>query len=282
MVAVGPAWALRARAVGGLAVAEHAAADGGRRVAAAGGVAPGLAPGRLHVGDGRAGVARTLPVACTRPAPSFGGEPARRAGPIAETCSGIGSSRLIAPISGFRNRIFRRCPRRPTRASRRRGGRARRGRTRPCPRASPARAPCVRRAVKPVEMPKSMRPGASAFSVASALAATGAMRFDGISTPVASRIVDVCTAAARHRDEELGVEELRVVEPGARVAQLLGALDDLPGVRGGRQEDAVVHGHAGIFGGRRARASDPPARCRPCPARAAACPRSWCSSRTSA
>ena len=54
----------------------------------------------------------------------------------------------------------------------------------------------VRRAVKPVEIPKSMRPGASAFSDASALAATGAMRFEGISTPVARRILEVCTAAA--------------------------------------------------------------------------------------
>ena len=54
----------------------------------------------------------------------------------------------------------------------------------------------VRRAVKPVEMPKSMRPGASALSEASALAATGAMRLEGISTPVARRIRVVCTAAA--------------------------------------------------------------------------------------
>ena len=58
------------------------------------------------------------------------------------------------------------------------------------------RSPMVRRAVKPVEMPKSMRPGASAFSDASALAATGAMRLEGISTPVPRRIRDVCTAAA--------------------------------------------------------------------------------------
>ena len=56
--------------------------------------------------------------------------------------------------------------------------------------------PMARRAVNPVEMPKSMRPGASAFSEASALAATGAMRLEGISTPVARRIFDVCTAAA--------------------------------------------------------------------------------------
>jgi hypothetical protein len=56
--------------------------------------------------------------------------------------------------------------------------------------------PIVRRAVNPVEMPKSIRPGASAFSDASALAATGAIRLDGISTPVARRIREVCTAAA--------------------------------------------------------------------------------------
>ncbi len=58
------------------------------------------------------------------------------------------------------------------------------------------RSPIVRRAVKPVEMPKSIRPGASAFRLASPLAATGAMRFDGISTPVPRRIFDVCMAAA--------------------------------------------------------------------------------------
>ena len=57
-------------------------------------------------------------------------------------------------------------------------------------------SPIVRRAVKPVEMPKSMRPGASAFSEARALAATGAMRLEGMSTPVARRIFEVCTAAA--------------------------------------------------------------------------------------
>jgi hypothetical protein len=41
-----------------------------------------------------------------------------------------------------------------------------------------------------------MRPGASLLSVASALAATGAMRFDGTSTPVPSRMRRVLTAAA--------------------------------------------------------------------------------------
>jgi hypothetical protein len=48
--------------------------------------------------------------------------------------------------------------------------------------------PIARRAVKPVPTPKSMRPGASWFRLASALAVTGAMRLDGTSTPVPSRI----------------------------------------------------------------------------------------------
>ena len=57
-------------------------------------------------------------------------------------------------------------------------------------------SPIVRRAVKPVEMPKSIRPGASALRVARPVAATGAMRLDGISTPVPRRIFVVCIAAA--------------------------------------------------------------------------------------
>jgi hypothetical protein len=40
----------------------------------------------------------------------------------------------------------------------------------------------VRRAVNPVEMPKSMRPGASWFNEASVLAAAGANRFRGEAT----------------------------------------------------------------------------------------------------
>ena len=56
--------------------------------------------------------------------------------------------------------------------------------------------PMARRAVKPVPTPKSMRPGASWLSVASALAVTGAMRLDGTSTPVPSRMRLVWTAAA--------------------------------------------------------------------------------------
>ena len=56
--------------------------------------------------------------------------------------------------------------------------------------------PMARRAVKPVPTPKSMRPGARLLSVASALAATGAMRLDGTSTPVPRRMRCVLTAAA--------------------------------------------------------------------------------------
>ena len=56
--------------------------------------------------------------------------------------------------------------------------------------------PMVRRPVKPVPTPKSIRPGASRFSEAKALAVTGAMRLVGISTPVPRRMREVCTAAA--------------------------------------------------------------------------------------
>ena len=51
----------------------------------------------------------------------------------------------------------------------------------------------VRRAVKPVEIPKSIRPGERITT--SALAATGAMRFDRISTG-SQADPDVVTAAA--------------------------------------------------------------------------------------
>ena len=59
-----------------------------------------------------------------------------------------------------------------------------------------AGSPTVRLAVNPVDMPHTMRPGASALSEASAEAATGAIRFDGMSTPVPSFMRDVCIAAA--------------------------------------------------------------------------------------
>jgi hypothetical protein len=56
--------------------------------------------------------------------------------------------------------------------------------------------PIARRAVKPVPIPKSIRPGASLLSEAKALAAAGAMRFDGTRTPVPRRIHVVFIAAA--------------------------------------------------------------------------------------
>ena len=57
-------------------------------------------------------------------------------------------------------------------------------------------SPMARRPVYPVEMPKSIRPGANAFIEASALAATGAIRLVGISTPVPSLILVVTIADA--------------------------------------------------------------------------------------
>ena len=136
-----------------------------------------------------------LAVAWIHPAPSLA--VSRRArGPNAETWTGIGSLMLMAPTSGLRNRIFRRLPSnvhsRVWPASK-----PRTTRTYSSMSASfTGRSPIVRRAVNPVEMPKSIRPGASAFRVARPLAATGAMRLDGISTPVPRRIFAVCMAAA--------------------------------------------------------------------------------------
>ena len=136
-----------------------------------------------------------LAVAWIQPAPSRAVS-ARARGPVAATWSGMSSRMLTAPISGLRKRIFRRLP------SNVHSGvsPARRERTTRMYSSISASLtggrPMVRRAVKPVEMPKSMRPGASALSVASPLAATGAMRLDGIMTPVARRIREVCMAAA--------------------------------------------------------------------------------------
>ena len=56
--------------------------------------------------------------------------------------------------------------------------------------------PIARRPVKPVPRPMSIRPGASLFSEAKALAVTAAMRLEGISTPVPRRMRLVFTAAA--------------------------------------------------------------------------------------
>ena len=126
-------------AVGGLALVEDAAADGGRRVKI-GGIAAGLAPGGLHVGDGRAGMgdaARRVHEARAE----LGGEPAR---PRAHRRDVQGDR--VVQVDGPDLRIQE--PdlpllslEGPLESLARRGGRARRGRTLPCLRASPARAP---------------------------------------------------------------------------------------------------------------------------------------------
>ena len=59
-----------------------------------------------------------------------------------------------------------------------------------------APSPIARRPVKPVPTPKSIRPGASLFSEAKAFAVTGAIRLEGINTPVPRRMRLVLTAAA--------------------------------------------------------------------------------------
>ena len=120
----------------------------------------------------------------------------RALGPKAETKSGIGSLMLIAPISGLRNLILRRLPSKSHSSV---SPRSRLCTTRMYSFMSASLTgptPIVRRPVKPVEMPKSIRPGASALSEARALAATGAMRLVGISTPVPSLILEVTMAAA--------------------------------------------------------------------------------------
>ena len=58
-----------------------------------------------------------------------------------------------------------------------------------------APSPIARLPVKPVPIPKSIRPGANLFNEAKALAATAAMRLEGINTPVPSRILVVFIAA---------------------------------------------------------------------------------------
>ena len=137
----------------------------------------------------------TPAVAWIHPAPSLAVSLFAR-GPVAATCTGTGSLMFTAPISGLRKRILRRLASKvhssvsPARSPRTIRMYSSRSASLTGPR------PIVRRAVKPVETPKSIRPGASAFRLASPLAATGAMRFDGIITPVARRIVEVCMAAA--------------------------------------------------------------------------------------
>ncbi len=103
-------------------------------------------------------------------------------------------------------------------------------------------SPIVLRAVLPVEMPKSTRPGASAFTEASAFAATGAMRLLGISTPVAETDLRCDHRRGRHADEDIGIQHMRVEEPDAAIAEFLGALDDLPAIGRRGEVDADIHG----------------------------------------
>lgn len=139
--------------------------------------------------------ASCVAIAKIQPAPSSAVS-WRAFGPNAERWIGILSLMLMTPMSGDRNRVFRRLPSSivstisPASSA---------WITRMYSRMSSsltAESPIVRRAVKPVEIPISMRPGASALIDASALAATGAMRPSGTSTQVPSLIFAVCIAAA--------------------------------------------------------------------------------------
>jgi hypothetical protein len=89
-----------------------------------------------------------------------------------------------------------------------------------------------------------MRPGASWFSVASALAghrrdAVGRHQHAGAEPD----LLGVHRRRA-HGDEAVGAQHLGVVEPGVAEAELLGALHDLAVVRRRRQGDAEVHGRS--------------------------------------
>jgi len=70
--------------------------------------------------------------------------------------------------------------------------------------------PIVRRPVKPVPTPKSIRPGASLLSVARPLAATGEIRLEGMSTPVPSLIRLVARAARAMQTKTSGLSSCRV------------------------------------------------------------------------
>jgi hypothetical protein len=139
--------------------------------------------------------ASTSPAVAIHPAPSFAVK-ARARGPEAATQSGIGSRVLIRPSSGLSSRISRffRAISASTASPR---NNAMTTRTYPSMSASLiAPSPIARLPVKPVPIPKSIRPGANLFSEAKALAVTGAIRFDGTSTQVPSRILRVLIAAA--------------------------------------------------------------------------------------
>jgi hypothetical protein len=66
---------------------------------------------------------------------------------------------------------------------------------------------------------------------ASALAATGAMRFEGMKTPAHNLMREVFIAGRAHGDQKIGTEHLGIVEQGVCETQFLSALDDHPRVR---------------------------------------------------
>jgi hypothetical protein len=44
-----------------------------------------------------------------------------------------------------------------------------------------------------------------------------------------------------HRDEDVGAQHLRVIEPSGAEARILRALDGFPGIRGRGERDAEIH-----------------------------------------
>ena len=137
----------------------------------------------------------SVPANVTQPSPDSAASRIAR-GPKAETCTGTSSVTFNIPFSGLRKRTRRIVPSvwnsavPPVSI------------VRTTPMYSSMSAsfcagrPIVLRPVKPVPTPKTTRPGASAFSEAKPFAATGAIRFVGMSTPVASLMRDVCSAAS--------------------------------------------------------------------------------------
>src|SRR6516164_6757663 len=182
-----------ARRVGGLALLQDSAAGqhhGAERL--------GLTPAarrRSCMSAIAATAPSTSPAVAIQPAPSFVVN-ARDRGPEAATQSGIVSRVLIRPSSGLSNRISRlfRSSSTSTVSPRNNDMTMRMYSSMSASLIAPS--PIARLPVKPVPTPKSIRPGANLFSEAKALAVTGAIRCEGISTPVPSRIFVVFTAAA--------------------------------------------------------------------------------------
>ena len=99
----------------------------------------------------------------------------------------------------------------------------------------------MRRPVKPVPTPKSIRPGARALRLASALAATGASRLDGISTPVPSRMRSVFMAAAVIDTNSSALMSCESMNQAWSKPSSSARRDDFPRVGCGRDADAEFH-----------------------------------------